>query len=171
VVGQLGFDLGADLRAEMWGMRAMIERTTLTSAAPIACSATAAAVAGSFGSTGAPLSPRLGSTSVAAAIRARASPCGTRATARTRSAVVRYPKPPAISRESISATTDSICAQVECNRVSNAPRSATNAASLDCQAVAVDMPQFYNEALTNPAAMFGAQTQEPRKIIRGQRTP
>jgi hypothetical protein len=34
--------------------------------------------------------------------------------------------------------------------------SATNAASLDCQAVAVDMPQFYNEALTNPAAKSGA---------------
>lgn len=35
--------------------------------------------------------------------------------ARTNSTVVLYPNPGAILRESISATTASICAQVECN--------------------------------------------------------
>jgi hypothetical protein len=139
-------------------MRASTERITLTSAAPIACSATAAAVAGSFGSTGAPLSPRLGSTSTAAATRALASPIDTRPTARSSSMVVVYPTVAAVPRESISATTDSICAQVECNRVSNAPNSATNAASLYCHTAAVDMAQFYNGAPTKPAQNVGAQT-------------
>ena len=55
---------------------------------------------------------------------------GTRPIARTNSTVVGYPSVAAVPRESISATTDSSCAQVECNRVSNAVNSATNAASL-----------------------------------------
>lgn len=124
---------------------------------------------GEFRCTDVPLSPALGSRSVAAAIRARASPSGTRATARSSSVVVVYPNPLAMPRESISATTDSICAQVECNRVSNAPSSATNAASLHCHigrlageyTAAVDMPLFYNEALTN-----SVETSEPRRRSR-----
>jgi len=152
VVGQFGFDLGTRVVTEVWGEAARIERITLTSAAPIACSATATAVAGSVGSTGAPLSPELGSTSVAAAIRARASLSGTRPIARTNSTVVGYPSVAAVPRESISATTDSSCAQVECNRVSNAANSATNAASLSCHTTTVDMTQFYNRAPTIPSA-------------------
>jgi hypothetical protein len=123
-------------------MRASIEWITATSEAPIACSATAAAVAGSFGATGAWPSPRPGSTSAAVASRARASLRETRAIARTNSTVVPYPNPPATPRESISATTDNTCVQVECNRVSNAPSSASNSASLPCHTGAVDMSQF-----------------------------
>ena len=54
----------------------------------LAWSATAAAVCGSRGPTGAPPSPRLGRTSPAASIRDRASVRGTRAMARTSSTVV-----------------------------------------------------------------------------------
>jgi len=62
---------------------------------------------------------------------------------------------------------DNICAQVECNWVSNAPNSATNAASLSCHTAAVDITQFYNEALTE----FGPNVRpdvEVEKLFRVQ---
>jgi hypothetical protein len=136
-------------------MRARTERITATSAAPIAASATAAAVVGSFGSTGAPPIPRLGSTSAAAFTQARASLRGIRAIARTNSTVLPYPSPGAILRDSISATTESICAQVECICVSNAPSSASKSASLRCHTGAVDMAQFYDGVPTIPGASAG----------------
>ena len=46
----------------------------------------------------------------------------------------------------------------ECNGVPNASNSATNAASLSCHTPAVDMNQFYNEALTEPDQNVGTQT-------------
>jgi hypothetical protein len=107
------------------GMRARTERIT--------------AVVGSLGSTGAPLSPRRGSTSPAAEIRARASLRGIRAITRTNSTVLPYPTPGAIARASIPATTESIYAQVECNQVSNAPSSASTSASLLCHTTTVDI--------------------------------
>jgi hypothetical protein len=43
---------------------------------------------------------------------------------------------------------ESICAQVECNRVSNAPSSVSKSASLRCHTGALDMTQFYDGAPT-----------------------
>ncbi len=140
--GQLRFDFGALVVVDVGWIRASTERITVTSAGPIACSATAAAVAGSRGGVGAPPSPRPGSTSAAAATRDRASPRDTRPTARTKSTVVRYPTVSAVPRESTSAITDSMSAQVECKQVSNADSSASSSASLPCHTAAVDMPPF-----------------------------
>jgi hypothetical protein len=131
-----------------------------------ACSATAAAVA-QLGSTGAPLSPRPGSTSAAAATRARASPRGTRPTARISSTVVGYPTVAAVPGNRFQRPPTAF-AQVECNWVSNAPNSATNAASQSCHTGAVDMTQFYNEALPGPHLNVGDQTPKLSLIIRRQ---
>jgi hypothetical protein len=104
--------------------------------------ATATAVSGSRDSNDAPSSPRVGRTSAAASTRARASLRGTRATARTSSAVDPYPLAVAIPRESISPTTANICAHVACNGVSSAPRSASSCSSLLCHTGATDIARL-----------------------------
>jgi hypothetical protein len=126
-------------------------------------------VGGSFGSIGAPFTSRWGSMSAAAFTRTRASLRGIRAIACTNFIVLPYPNPTAILRDSVSVTTESICAQVECIWVSNAPSSASTSASLLCHTATVDMTPLYDGPPTRPGASAGLRGKKFEKIWARQR--